>query len=152
MKGRGDRPARVAERIREEVSLILQNRVKDPGMGVVTITDVTITPDLKTARVHYSVLGGDEEKIAVRDALRRSEGDAIGSQLALALALRKMGKTATVLNADPVPGNLAFLPGADSVVYEENGSRYEVAVVVGCGASERTGRVQAELCKPPVLV
>lgn len=74
MKGRGDRPARVAERIREEVSLIIQNRVKDPGMGVVTVTDVTVTPDLKTARVHYSVLGGDEERLAVRDALRRSKG------------------------------------------------------------------------------
>ena len=80
------------------------------------------------------------------------EGDAIGSELALALALRKMGKTVTVLNADPVPGNLAFLPGADSVVREEDGSRYDVAVVVDCGSSERTGRVQAELCKPPVLV
>lgn len=74
MKGRGDRPARVAERIREEVSLIIQNRVKDPGMGVVTVTDVTVTPDLKTARVHYSVLGGDAERLAVRDALRRSKG------------------------------------------------------------------------------
>ncbi|HEY5996006.1 MAG TPA: hypothetical protein VIU29_03255, partial [Candidatus Deferrimicrobiaceae bacterium] len=39
------------------------------------------------------------------------EGDAIGSELALALALRRMGKTATVLNADPVPSNLLFLPG-----------------------------------------
>jgi ribosome-binding factor A len=74
VKGRGDRHARVAERIREEVSLILQNKVKDPGMGVVTVTDVTVTPDLKTARVHYSVLGGDEERLAVRDALRRSKG------------------------------------------------------------------------------
>jgi phosphoesterase RecJ-like protein len=80
------------------------------------------------------------------------EGDAIGSELALALALRKMGKTVTVLNADPVPGNLAFLPGADSVVHEADGSRYEVAVVVDCGSTERTGRVRAELCKPPVLV
>jgi phosphoesterase RecJ-like protein len=80
------------------------------------------------------------------------EGDAIGSELALALALRKMGKTVTVLNADPVPGNLAFLPGAGSVVSEEDGSRYEVAVVVDCGSVERTGRVQAELGKPPVLV
>ncbi len=80
------------------------------------------------------------------------EGDAIGSQLALALALRKMGKTATVLNADPVPGNLAFLPGADSVVYHEDGSGYEVAVVVDCGSPERTGRVQAELAKPAVMV
>jgi len=80
------------------------------------------------------------------------EGDAIGSELALALALRKMGKTAAVLNADPVPGNLMFLPGADTVVREEDGSRYEVAVVVDCGSPERTGSVQEELRKPPLMV
>lgn len=80
------------------------------------------------------------------------EGDAIGSELALALALRKMGKTATVLNADPVPGNLAFLPGAGTVVAEEDGSRYQVAVVVDCGSPERTGRVGPELRKCPVMV
>ena len=74
MRGRGDGPARVAERIREEVSLMLQNKVKDPGMRVVTVTDVTVTPDLKTARIHYSVLGGDQERLSVRDALRRSKG------------------------------------------------------------------------------
>ncbi len=74
MKGRGDRPTRVAERIREEISLILQNRVKDPGVGRVTITDVVVTGDLKIARVHYSVLGEDEERKTARDALRRSRG------------------------------------------------------------------------------
>jgi phosphoesterase RecJ-like protein len=80
------------------------------------------------------------------------EGDAIGSELALALALRKMGKTATVLNADPVPGNLLFLPGADTVVFEEDGSGYDVAVVLDCGSPERTGRVAPELRKCPLLV
>ena len=80
------------------------------------------------------------------------EGDAIGSELALTLALRKMGKTATVLNADPVPGNLLFLPGADTVVFEEDGSRYDVAVVLDCGSPERTGRVAPELRKCPLLV
>lgn len=80
------------------------------------------------------------------------EGDAIGSELALALALRKMGKTATVLNADPVPGNLLFLPGADTVVFEEDGSMYDVAVVLDCGSPERTGRVAPELRKCPLLV
>ena len=80
------------------------------------------------------------------------EGDAIGSELALALALRKMGKTATVLNADPVPGNLLFLPGADTVVFEGDGSRYDVAVVLDCGSPERTGRVAPELRKCPLLV
>jgi len=80
------------------------------------------------------------------------EGDAIGAELALALALRKMGKTVTVLNADPVPRNLRFLSGADTVVFSEDGSRYDVAVVVDCGSIERTGRVAPELLKPPVMV
>ena len=80
------------------------------------------------------------------------EGDAIGSELALALALRKIGKTATVLNSDPVPGNLRFLPGADTVRSEEDGSGYEVAVVLDCGSPERTGRVGAELRKCPLTV
>lgn len=80
------------------------------------------------------------------------EGDAIGSELALALALRKAGKTATVLNSDPVPDNLLFLPGADSVRSEEDGSRYEVAVIVDCGSLERTGRVGSELRKCPLTV
>ncbi|MDX1814518.1 MAG: 30S ribosome-binding factor RbfA [Thermodesulfobacteriota bacterium] len=74
MKGRGDRSVRVAARIREEVSLILQHRAKDPGLGGITVTDVTVTGDLKIARIHYSVHGGDEERIAARDGLRRSRG------------------------------------------------------------------------------
>jgi len=80
------------------------------------------------------------------------EGDAVGSELALALALRKMGKTATVLNADPVPDNLRFLRGADTVVSREDGSRYDVAIVVDCGSPDRTGRVEPELRKPPLMV
>ncbi len=80
------------------------------------------------------------------------EGDAIGSELALALALRKIGKTATVLNSDPVPGNLVFLPGADTVQSDADGSSHEVGVVVDCGSLERTGRVQDEMRKCPILV
>jgi ribosome-binding factor A len=73
-KGRGDRHVRVAERIREEISLILQNRVKDPGAGSITVTDVTVTGDLRMARVFYSVLGDEDMRKAARDALRRSKG------------------------------------------------------------------------------
>lgn len=74
MKGRGDRNIRVAERIREEISRILQTRVKDPGAGRITVTDVTVTADLRLARIFYSVLGGEEERESARDALRRSKG------------------------------------------------------------------------------
>jgi ribosome-binding factor A len=74
MKGRGGRPARVGERIREELSLLLQRKVNDPGLAPVTITDVSITPDLKIAHVNYSALVGAQERKEVAHALRRAEG------------------------------------------------------------------------------
>jgi ribosome-binding factor A len=74
MKGRGDRPARVGERIREELSLLLHRRARDPGLASVTITEVSVTPDLKIAHVNYSALVGPEERRAVAQALRRSSG------------------------------------------------------------------------------
>ena len=74
MKGRGDRPVRVGERIREELSMILQFKVKDPGVAHVTITEVRVTPDLKLARINYSVLGTDDERKLATKALRRCNG------------------------------------------------------------------------------
>ncbi|MDD5763305.1 MAG: ribosome-binding factor A, partial [bacterium] len=56
MKGRGDRPVRVGERIREELSLLLLRKVNDPGLAQVTVTDVSVTPDLRIAHVNYSAL------------------------------------------------------------------------------------------------
>ena len=74
MKGRGDRPARVGERIREELSLLLLRKVNDPGVASVTVTEVSVTPDLRIAHVNYSALVPPEERPAVAKALRRSSG------------------------------------------------------------------------------
>jgi ribosome-binding factor A len=74
MKGRGDRPARVGERIREELSLLLMRKVNDPGLAPVTVTEVSVTPDLRIAHVNYSALVAPEERPAVAKALRRSSG------------------------------------------------------------------------------
>ena len=74
MKGRGDRPARVGERIREELSLLLMRKVNDPGLSPVTVTEVSVTPDLRIAHVNYSALVAPEERPAVAKALRRSSG------------------------------------------------------------------------------
>jgi ribosome-binding factor A len=64
----------VGERIREELSTILQFKVKDPGVSRVTVTEVRVTPDLKLARVNYSVLGTEEERREAARALRRCNG------------------------------------------------------------------------------
>ena len=74
MKGRGDRPARVSERIREELSILLLRKVNDPGLAPVTVTEVSVTPDLRIAHVNYSALVPPEERPAVAKALRRSSG------------------------------------------------------------------------------
>jgi len=74
MKGRVDRPARVAERIREELSVLLQRKVNDPGLVSVTITDASVTPDLKIAHVSYTALVEPQERKGVAQALRRAEG------------------------------------------------------------------------------
>ena len=58
------RPDRLAEAIREEVARFLNEKVKDPRItGMVTVTAVEVTRDLRTAKVFVSVLGdGDREK------------------------------------------------------------------------------------------
>ncbi len=51
-----DRLQKVAEAIKEEVAQILQRELKDPRIGFVTVTRVTITPDLQHAVVYFSML------------------------------------------------------------------------------------------------
>lgn len=64
------RPDRVAEAIREAVATFLAEGVKDPRVtGLVTVTGVDVTRDLRHARVHVSVLGSDEEKKQTMEGL-----------------------------------------------------------------------------------
>lgn len=65
------RAARVREAIKEVLASQVE-RLKDPGVGFVTITDVTMSPDLRRANAFYTVYGSDVERAATRDALRRA--------------------------------------------------------------------------------
>jgi len=57
------RPDRVAEAIREEVAQFLADGVKDPRVrGLVTVTGVEVTRDLRHARVFVSIMGDDAAK------------------------------------------------------------------------------------------
>ncbi|NIO15915.1 MAG: bifunctional oligoribonuclease/PAP phosphatase NrnA [Deltaproteobacteria bacterium] len=67
------------------------------------------------------------------------EGDAIGSELALALSLEQMGKDVFVLNQDPVPYFLRFLPGVERVQNQGPARLFDVGILLDCGSPERTG-------------
>src|SRR5213595_3533216 len=64
------RADRVAESIREEVATFLHEGAKDPRLvGLVTVTAVDVTRDLRSARIYVSILGSDSERMATVDAL-----------------------------------------------------------------------------------
>src|SRR3989338_8033087 len=65
---------KVQEAIRQEASLILQDELKDPRLGFVTITRVEMTPDLRYAKIFFSVLGKDEDYQKTKDALNSAVG------------------------------------------------------------------------------
>lgn len=71
----------------------------------------------------------------------RPDGDAIGSSLALALALRAAGKRVRVFNEDPLPETLTFLPGSELLERPAPGEKVaaDVAVAVDCANRERLG-------------
>ena len=70
----GKRLERVNQLIKEEVSLLLQRELKDPRLGFVTVTEVTVTPDLKHAKVYISVLGPEERWASTLQALHSARG------------------------------------------------------------------------------
>lgn len=55
------RTDRVSDLIMREISEILFREVKDPRIGMVTITRVEVSEDLSTAKVYYSVIGSEKE-------------------------------------------------------------------------------------------
>ncbi|NOX98107.1 MAG: 30S ribosome-binding factor RbfA [Nitrospirae bacterium] len=57
------RVERVAEAIKEAVSLIIQRDVKDPRIGFLTVTGVELSGDLRYAKIFISVYGGRKEKL-----------------------------------------------------------------------------------------
>jgi len=66
------RRLRMQDFLREEISTIIQQEIKDPGLGFITVIDVKMTEDLKYAKVFYSVFGTDEEKERTAQALKRA--------------------------------------------------------------------------------
>ncbi len=68
----GSRPDRVGEQIRQELSQLLLSDVHDPGIGLITLTRVKVSPDLQVARVYYTLMGDDRARVETKRALERA--------------------------------------------------------------------------------
>ncbi len=67
----------------------------------------------------------------------RPDGDAIGSSLAMGLILEKLGRAVVIVNCDPVPESLAFLPGSDRIVRPGGRSAADLLIVLDAAGADR---------------
>jgi ribosome-binding factor A len=65
---------KVAEEIRREASKIVQDELRDPRLGFTTVTRVELTPDLRFARIFFSVYGHEKQWEDTLDALESASG------------------------------------------------------------------------------
>lgn len=68
------RVERVAAQLREEISEIMRRDLKDPRVAMCSITEVKLSPDLRSASVRVSVMGEPDMQQAAIDGLQRARG------------------------------------------------------------------------------
>ncbi|HET9448391.1 MAG TPA: 30S ribosome-binding factor RbfA [Steroidobacteraceae bacterium] len=77
------RAKRIAQQIQQTLSELIRREVRDPRLGMVTLTEVRVAPDLGSAKVFFSVLGADPQQAkeileAAAPMLRGPLGRALG--------------------------------------------------------------------------
>ena len=117
------RARKLSDRIKVIVAEMLEQRIKDPRLGFVTITDARVTGDLHDATVYYTVYGSEEEKIGTAAALESAKG-VLRSEIGRQTGVR-FTPTLTFV-ADAVPENalaiedlLTRAAAADAEVHEQ---------------------------------
>lgn len=89
------RAERVGGLIQKELSELLVTKIKDPRLVLVTITEVKVTDDLRSAHVYFSVVEGQERRQEVVEGFESAAGY-LKRQLGHRLALRRVPELAFV--------------------------------------------------------
>ncbi|HQT71302.1 MAG TPA: 30S ribosome-binding factor RbfA [Thiobacillus sp.] len=85
------RARRVADQIQRELPELIRQEVKDPRVGMLTITEVEVNRDMEFAKVFFTTLGGQPEHDACLQGLQRASGF-LRSQLSNRMQLRVVPK------------------------------------------------------------
>ena len=114
------RARKLAVRIREVVATTLEMQVKDPRLGMITITDARVTPDLREATLYYTVYGDEEARAGTAAALESAKG-VLRSQVGRQTGVKFTPSLAFV--ADELPTNAQHL---DSLLAKARAADAEV--------------------------
>jgi len=88
---------RVSELVRSLLTTLIETRLKDPRVAVITVTDVEVTPDARYARVYYSLIGDDDARRQAAAGLDSAAGW-LRRELGAALRTRRTPELAFVFD------------------------------------------------------
>jgi len=81
------RLGRLADQIQRDLADLLRSELKDPRVGMITLTGVEVSNDYRHAKIFFTTLGGPEIVLQTQEGLQRASGF-LRSQLARGLTLR----------------------------------------------------------------
>jgi ribosome-binding factor A len=137
-------PARVrkhAERVKELVAEAVRTHIKDPRLGMITITDSRITPDLREATVFYTVLGDVAEQSATAAALDSAKG-LLRSTVGRALGLKHSPTLSFV--QDDVQETVRHIDELIAAARESDAKVHEIAARASYAGDAQPYRVAEE--------
>jgi len=101
----GHRAERIAEEVRHEVSLMLAGELKDPRLaGAANVTEVRVTPDMRTMRVFVQLGEDDAERASALEGLKAASGY-VRHELVERLQLRRAPEVIFVLDESEERGS-----------------------------------------------
>lgn len=83
------RTERINEQLRQEISLLVRDEVRDPRVGMATVTAVETSPELDHAKVYVTALGDEAHQAEVLEGLR-SAAPFMRGQLGRRLHMRRI--------------------------------------------------------------
>ena len=137
-------PARVrkhAERVKELVAEAVRTQIKDPRLGMITITHSRITADLREATVFYTVLGDVAEQTATAAALDSAKG-LLRSTVGRALGLKHSPTLAFV--HDDVQDTVRHIDELLAAARESDAKVHEIAARATYAGDAQPYRVAEE--------
>ncbi|MDL2122244.1 MAG: bifunctional oligoribonuclease/PAP phosphatase NrnA [Deltaproteobacteria bacterium] len=84
---------------------------------------------------------------------KNPDGDAIGSLIAMGLALEALNKNITLYNESSIPSVYRFLPSVERIVRQiKETNTYDTAIILDCADFQRIGKISSVISKIPVII
>ena len=118
-----ERTRRVAEQIQRELAVLIQQELKDPRLGMLTISAVQVSKDMSMAKVFITVFNEEQDRAKTLEALQHASGF-LQHELGRQMSLRIIPKLRFVYDESVVRGaELSAL--IDKAVKEDRAKHHE---------------------------